>query len=99
MKKNFLSPLQRMGGSHGWEKRWEAVTTLCGGGEGQCVYEGSDWAGSLSGQRSKGPHPRACRGGSQTHRGRVLGRQSSDHLTAFLGQVIPWEIGKGAKGR
>lgn len=42
--------------------------------------------------------PEPAEGGSWTLRGNVPGRQSSDHLTAFLGQVMPWEIGREGKG-
>lgn len=47
-----------------------------------------DWAGSLSGQRSIGPHSSACEGNHRT-KGNVLGRQPSHYLTVILGQVMP----------
>lgn len=54
--------------------------------------------GACQAQGARDHIPEPAEGGSWTLRSNVPGRQSSDHLTAFLGQVMPWEIGREGKG-
>lgn len=86
-KWNFLSRLQSMRGSHRWETlREEAKGT---GMAGLGAQRAAGAAGCTSGPAEEG---------AQACRGNALHGQSSDHRGAFLGQAMPWEIGREREG-